>query len=144
MIPWIAYTWIKYNNYILYTIYMNPMRIESQLELTMNSKLQKSEKNNPPIPYSMKLCKGDDFWLEKYKKNKTASANLEGVFKKNMPIPPSSAKTNKQTNKQKKQSDQVKHNDLDLPHTKECHLHHQDCENIFRIGNSNVNLGTCH
>lgn len=47
---------------------MNPMRIES-LELTMNSKLQKSEKDNPPIRTPRNSAKETTFdWKNTKKK----------------------------------------------------------------------------
>lgn len=118
------------------------MRIES-LELTMNSKLQKSEKDNPPIRTPRNSAKETTFdW--KNTKKKTASANLEGVFqKKRCQFPPSSAKTltNKKTNKQV-----IKSNTMTwiYPTPKNAIFTTRIGENIFRIGNSNVNLGTCH
>ena len=80
---------------------MNPMRIESQLELTMNSKLQKSEKDNPPIRTPRNSAKETTFdWKNTKKKNSICKSR--GCFQKKpcqFPLLPPK-QTNKKTNKQ--------------------------------------------
>lgn len=105
-----------------YTIYMNPMGIESQLESMMNSQLQKSEKDNPPIQETLQRRR---LLIGKIQKKQHLQISRCFQKKKRMPIPPSSPK---------KTSGQVKQNDLDLPHTKEYHLHHQDYETSLGSG----------